>query len=252
METLKECRICNSSALKIVVALGEQYIASRFPVFGDFSTPKVSISLCVCNSCGLLQLYETVQQHELYEYEYGYRSGISHSMRQHLKEYNEEIQQHVDLNEGDTVLDIGSNDSTMLKNYSEKYTRIGIDPTGKQFSEYYDNIDLIPTYFTKEAFQSKYDVKCKVISSISMFYDLPNPVQFAKDIYDCLHDDGIWTCEQSYLKTMIERNSIDTICHEHLEYYCLKQVKHIADLAGFVIIDVKFNDCNGGSFIIYF
>jgi len=251
IEILKECRICNSSQLDIVISLGEQYIASRFPSFGDFSTPKINISLCVCKCCGLLQLYETVHQTELYEHEYGYRSGINHSMRQHLKEYNDEIQAHIELNDGDTVLDIGSNDSTMLKNYSDKYIRVGIDPTGKQFAEYYENIDLIPTYFTKEAFQSKYNTKCKVISSISMFYDLPNPVQFAKDIYECLHDDGIWTCEQSYLKTMIQRNSIDTICHEHLEYYCLKQIKHIADLAGFIIIDVKFNDCNGGSFRIY-
>ena len=85
-----------------------------------------------------------------------------------------------------------------------------------------------------------------------MFYDLPDPVQFAKDIYSVLDQDGIWTCEQSYLLTMIRTNSIDTICHEHLEYYALKQVKEIADRANFKIIDVKFNDSNGGSFRVYF
>ena len=85
-----------------------------------------------------------------------------------------------------------------------------------------------------------------------MFYDLPDPVQFAQDIYDILEEDGIWTCEQSYLLTMLRMNSIDTICHEHLEYYALKQVKYIADKVNFNIIDVKFNDCNGGSFRVYF
>jgi GDP-mannose 4,6-dehydratase len=85
-----------------------------------------------------------------------------------------------------------------------------------------------------------------------MFYDLPDPVQFAKDIYNILDDDGIWTCEQSYIITMLRRNSIDTICHEHLEYYSLTAVKHIAELANFKIIDIKFNECNGGSFRIYF
>jgi GDP-mannose 4,6-dehydratase len=91
-----------------------------------------------------------------------------------------------------------------------------------------------------------------MVSSISMFYDLPDPVKFAKDIYSILDDNGIWTCEQSYILTMLRTNSIDTICHEHLEYYALHQVKEIADRAGFKIIDVKFNDCNGGSFRVYF
>ena len=85
-----------------------------------------------------------------------------------------------------------------------------------------------------------------------MFYDLPDPLQFAKDIYDILDEDGIWTCEQSYLLTMLKTNSIDTICHEHLEYYALTQIKEIADRANFKIIDIVFNSSNGGSFRIYF
>ena len=122
------------------------------------------------------------------------------------------------------------------------------------FKFYIDNkIELIADYFTKENFISKYgEQKCKIVSSISMFYDLPDPVQFARDIYDILDDDGIWTCEQSYVLTMLEQNSFDTICHEHLEYYGLHQIKKIAEMSNFKIIDVKFNDCNGCSFRIYF
>jgi hypothetical protein len=81
-----------------------------------------------------------------------------------------------------------------------------------------------------------------------MFYDLPDPIQFARDIYDLLDDEGVWTLEQSYAATMLERNSIDTICHEHLEYYGVKQIKYIMDAAGFKIIDLSLNECNGGSF----
>ena len=252
---LTECRICGYTDFSIVISLGEQYIASRFPDYGDFSIPKIDIDLCICNNpqCNLLQLYQTVLPCEMYEHEYGYRSGLNNTMKNHLKQYKEEIENIVQLQDNDFILDIGSNDSTMLQCYSNKYNRIGIDPTGKQFKDFYGSVELIPTYFTKENFQKVYPTqKCKIISSISMFYDLPQPVQFAKDIYDCLHNDGIWTCEQSYLLTMIKRNSIDTICHEHLEYYSLKQIKLIADLANFKIIDIKFNDCNGGSFRIYF
>ena len=250
---LTNCRICKNANLQDVISLGEQYITSRFPNYGNFSTPKTPISLCICNLCGLVQLRETTNSDELYEHEYGYRSGISNTMRAHLKSYKEDICGMVELNDGDTILDIGSNDSTMLQYYSSKNRRIGVDPTGNQFQEYYGDVELLPTYFTRENVVSRFgDIKCKVVSSISMFYDLPDPVQFAKDIYSILDDDGIWTCEQSYILTMLRTNSIDTICHEHLEYYSLHPVKEIADRTGFNIIDIKFNDCNGGSFRIYF
>jgi GDP-mannose 4,6-dehydratase len=253
MDIIKNCRICSNACLEDIIPLGEQYITSRFPKYGDFSTPKTPITLCICGSCGLVQLKETTNSDELYEYEYGYRSGISNTMRTHLKSYQDEILSIVKLNPNDVIVDIGSNDSTMLQYYSNTYRRIGVDPTGKQFVQYYGDVELLPTYFTYENFTGKYgNIKCKIVSSICMFYDLPNPVQFAKDIHAVLDDDGIWTCEQSYLPTMIKTNSIDTICHEHLEYYSLHQVKDIADRSGFVIIDVKFNPSNGGSFRVYF
>ena len=246
------CRICKNN-VEDIIHLGEQYITSRFPVYGDFSTPKTSITLCLCPQCYLVQLKETTSPSELYEHEYGYRSGISNTMRQHLKSYHDEILTYVELKQDDVIVDIGSNDSTMLQYYGDKYRRIGVDPTGNQFKEYYGSVELLPTYFTHDTFTHTYgNIKCKVVSSICMFYDLPDPVQFAKDIYTILDDDGIWTCEQSYLLTMLKTNSIDTICHEHLEYYALYQVKQIADMVGFAIIDVKFNSSNGGSFRVYF
>ncbi len=185
---------------------------------------------------------ETTKSSELYEYEYGYRSGISNTMREHLHKYQQEMISLVhELKENDTVVDIGSNDSTLLQYYSDNLKRIGVDPTGNQFKKFYGKVELIPTYFTFKNFRDVYQQKVKIISSISMFYDLPDPIQFAKDIYNVLDDNGIWTCEQSYMPTMIKRKSIDTICHEHLEYYALHQVKYIADKANLKIIHLSFN-----------
>lgn len=249
----KECRICKNSEIIDVINIGNQIITSRFPLYGDFSTPTTPIVLSLCKNCSLVQLKYSTNASELYEYEYGYRSGISNTMREHLKNYKEEILSKITLDEGDVVVDIGSNDSTMLQFYDKKLKRIGVDPTGKQFKEFYGDVELIPTYFTYDNFINIYNnLKPKIISSISMFYDLPDPVQFARDIYNILDDNGIWTCEQSYIITMLRRNSIDTICHEHLEYYSLTAIKYIADLVNFKIIDIKFNECNGGSFRIYF
>lgn len=156
------------------------------------------------------------------------------------------------LNENDLIIDIGSNDSTTLQAYPKNYKLVGIDPTGIKFKKYYpEHIDLIADFFTKENAQNFFgDMKAKVITSFSMFYDLPSPLEFMSDIYNVLDDEGIWVFEQSYMPTMLEKNSYDTICHEHLEYYCLHDIYYMTEKVGFKIVDVEFNDVNGGSFSI--
>jgi len=233
-----------------VINLGNQVITSRFPKVGEPMPPSTPMTLMMCKTCGLVQLRDLVAGSEMYEHMYGYRSGISGTMRAHLREYNDEIMLLASLEDGDAVLDIGSNDATLLKMYPDTLKRHGCDPTGAQFASEYEGLFLTPTYFTKEAV-APLGLTYKVVSSISMFYDLPDPVQFARDIYSVLHEDGLWTFEQSYIKTMLERNSFDTICHEHVEYYGIRQIKHILDLAGFKIVRVSLNDCNGGSSRIF-
>ncbi len=258
--TLQNCRICKSSSLDVVVDLGHQVITSRFPDVGDTSTPRTRVRLVMCADCKLVQLKDTTHCSELYEHLYGYRSGLNEMMRRHLQDYNEELQEIAKVEDKDWVLDIGSNDATFLQYYQggrkKNIKGVGCDPTGKQFASYYEglpNVDLLVSYFTKDALVRAYgpNIKFRAISSISMFYDLPDPVQFARDVYDLLEDDGVWTLEQSYVATMLERNSIDTICHEHLEYYGVRQIKEIMDRAGFKIVKLGLNECNGGSFRIY-
>lgn len=246
------CRICGSRLLDDVIDLGDQYISSRFPTKGDYSTPQSPLVLCLCRQCGLLQLRQTTPPSELYEHGYGYQSGISNTMRSHLRSYHDELMGKVELREGDVVLDIGSNDATFLKFYPQGVVRVGIDPTGSQFSSFYTDEVLIPDYFSERIFRKRFPTeRCRIVSSIAMFYDLQDPVRFASDIEKILDDEGVWACEQSYLLSMLETNSIDTICHEHIEYYALSQIKEIADRARLKIIDVQFNGSNGGSFRVY-
>lgn len=249
------CRICNSKNLTTVISLGNQKITSIFKKYGEHNTTKsYPVNLCMCENCGLIQVEETTPQDDMYKTNnYGYLSGISNTMKNHLKEYHKEILTKINLNHGDTVIDIGSNDATFLHYYDKNIRRIGVDPTGNQFKKFYNDLELVPDYFNKKNVMTQFgDIKCKIITSICMFYDLPDPVQFAKDIYYFLDEDGIWTCEQSYLLEMLKTNSLDTICHEHLEYYALTQIIEIANRADLKIIDIKFNSSNGGSFRIYF
>ena len=250
-----ECRICDSKNLSTVISLGNQKITSIFKKYGEHDDVKsYPVNLCICENCGLIQLEETTPPDDMYKMNnYGYQSSINNTMKNHLKQYHNEILEKINLNDKDIVIDIGSNDSTFLHFYNDNIRRIGVDPTGNQFKKYYNDLELIPDYFNKQnVINHLGNIKCKVITSICMFYDLPDPVQFAKDIYNFLDDDGIWTCEQSYLLEMLKTNSLDTICHEHLEYYALTQIVEIANRSNFKIIDIKFNPSNGGSFRIYF
>jgi hypothetical protein len=156
------------------------------------------------------------------------------------------------LSSGDTVLDIGSNDGTLLKAYSVTgLRRIGIDPTGRKFASYYPpEIRLLPEFFTEAAFGTASPDRARIVTSIAMFYDLEDPVAFARQVASILRDDGLWHFEQSYMPSMLRLNSYDTICHEHLEYYSLGVVEKIMSAAGLRIVDVVMNNVNGGSFAV--
>ena len=246
--TLTNCRICKSSNLTEVVNLGNQYLASRFPYENEKNdVPVAPVILVMCENCSLVQLKHTINQPDMYEHNYGYKSGISNTMREHLRQYNLDVQSTVPISENDWVLDIGSNDGTFLKYYGH-CNKVGCDPTGKQFQSFYSDMNLIPTYFTYDNVRSVFkDQKFKIVTSIAMFYDLPDPIQFASDIYNVLEDEGIWSFEQSYALAMVEKNSLDTICHEHLEYYNIKNILDILNASNLKCIDLFFNDCNGGS-----
>jgi len=248
------CRCCRNTELITIMDLGLHPLSSRFPSSDEadpFSAPLVLMKCDDRNGdyCGLLQLGHNVSENELYLNHYGYRSGLNNTMISHLGDLVKEIESKIQLN-NDIVLDIGSNDSTLLRAYNNNnLIRVGIDPTGEQFRQYYPaNVTLLPTFFNKSVYEKQFVQKAKVVTTVSMFYDLPDPVAFAKDVKAILADDGIWVSEQSYCVTMLENNSFDTICSEHLEYYTLKQFQYIGDKVGLEIIDVSLNLCNGGSF----
>jgi hypothetical protein len=174
-------------------------------------------------------------------------------MVRHLQQKVARIRALVSLHDGDLVIDIGSNDSTLLRAYSEcGLNLVGIDPSGPKFSRYYPpHVTLIPDFFNAQLIAEHFPGRrAKVVTSIAMFYDLDRPIDFVRDIVQVLDDDGVWVFEQSYLAFMLQTRSYDTVCHEHLEYYALKQIKWLLDHAGLKIIDVEFNDANGGSFSV--
>ncbi|MDH7567898.1 MAG: class I SAM-dependent methyltransferase [Clostridiales bacterium] len=249
---ISDCRICHSSNLITVLSLGQQSLTGVFPKDPTNKITTGPLELVWCTHCGLLQLKQSYNLSEMYGDNYGYRSGLNISMVRHLTNKIKTLEKFVKLSENDLVVDIGSNDATSLKAYTVKCQKVGIDPTGIKFKEYYsEDIDLIPDFFSAELFTKKYpDLKAKIVTSIAMFYDLEDPVAFVKDVEIILSDNGIWHFEQSYMPSMIRTNAYDTICHEHLEYYSFKVVKNLLEHCGLRIIDVQMNAINGGSFAV--
>jgi len=248
---LERCRLSGSRNLIPVLHLGEQELTGVFPNPGE-RVSRGPLDLVWCPDSGLLQLGCSYNAEEMYGDNYGYRSGLNGSMVRHLTQKIGFLEKLADLKPGETVLDIGSNDATSLKAYTTPgLKRIGIDPTGAKFQQYYpDDIALVPDFFSAANFRSVSRQQAQIVTSIAMFYDLDDPVAFARDIASVLAPDGLWHFEQSYMPAMLRTVSYDTICHEHLEYYSLGVVKKIVEAADLKLIDVQMNGVNGGSFAV--
>jgi hypothetical protein len=249
---ISRCRISGSPNLITVLSLGEQYLTGVFPKSPLEQITKGPLDLVWCPDSGLLQMKQSYSLDEMYGDNYGYRSGLNSSMVRHLQQKIRTLEHMVNPAVEDLVIDIGSNDATSLRAYTGKFRKVGIDPTGHKFKEYYpDDITLIPEFFSAASFKANFpNDKAKIITAIAMFYDLESPMTFLNDIEAVLANEGVWHFEQSYMPSMLRTNSYDTICHEHLEFYSFKVVKNMLESCGLRVIDVQMNAINGGSFAV--
>jgi NDP-4-keto-2,6-dideoxyhexose 3-C-methyltransferase len=244
----KDCRLCHSRHLDKVLSLGNQYVSDF--VASDGSSPQVPLELVRCQNCGLVQLKDTFSRASLYHH-YWYKSGISSTMREALADLAKKTAQVANAQSGDIVVDIGCNDGTLLRSYPIDGLRlVGFEPAENLVGEARRGTDWIfNDFFTAEAFKKKFgDRKANVVTSIAMFYDLEDPNHFVSDASAILDSNGVWTVQQNYLGSMLERNGFDNIGHEHLEYYSLTTMQELMKRHDLEVFDVETNDVNGGSF----
>jgi hypothetical protein len=249
---LTECRLCGSDALLSVLDLGDHALTGVFPESRDAEVTKGPLELFWCRNCTLLQLAVSYDPNEMYGDNYGYRSGLNRSMVEHLSRKARGLETLVDLRRRDTVLDIGSNDGTLLGSYATRDLRlVGIDPAADRFAEFYpEGATRVADFFTPDRFLQVSGDRARIITSVAMFYDLEDPAAFARGVGSCLAADGVWHFEQSYMPSMLRFNAYDTVCHEHIEYYSLANVQRVLDESDLKLVDVRFNRVNGGSFAV--
>ena len=253
----KECRVCKSPALTTVIDLQPQFLQGSF-VKPDMPVPplrKLPTQLVRCDvsakdgACGLLQLAHSIPAEILYA-NYWYRSGTNQTMRDHLKSIVDAALA-IAGRQPKRAMDIGCNDGTLLNFYPSSVERWGFDPSDIA-QEVKPPINVVGTVFPSSQGRARIgDAKFDIITSIAMFYDLEDPIEFASNIKSYLSDTGIWIVEMSYMPLMLKMNSFDTICHEHLEYYSLEVMQHIARAAGLRMFKADLNFINGGSLRCY-
>jgi SAM-dependent methyltransferase len=242
----KTCRVCGQE-LKVILDLGN-IVPSGF-VDHDNSQgddAKAPLILAECVACKLVQLKHTVDLDLMYR-QYWYASSLNKSMVSSLSDIVVDIEKRLLLEPGDIVLDIGCNDGTLLGMYPDYLHRIGFDPA--ENLNIPDYVKLVNDYFSYDRWSYTFQPTsfAKVITAIAMFYDLPDPHGFVEDVADVLADTGLFVIQFTDLLSMYKACAFDNICHEHLEYYKLADVKFLLEAHGLEIIDVSYNTVNGGS-----
>ena len=251
---IKKCRSCGGKNLKFLFSLGKMSFTGKFAhnYFNSIAGDK--LTLVICEKCKLVQLDRNFNPKFLYSKDYGYRTGINKTMTNHVKDVVREAISKAKPKNKDYILDIASNDGTLLKTYGiSDINYVGIDPTIKRFKKFYPKKFINKSnFFTKKNYLkvSKKN-KAKCITSIAVFYDIIKPNSFVSDIKNILKKDGIWVMEQSYLPILIKNNGYDSICHEHLTYFTLKQIDYLCKKNNLRIIKTSLNKMYGGSIRVF-
>ena len=246
---IKFCRSCKSSKFLKLFSLGQMSFTGKFSKFFFNNIPVANLNLLMCKSCKLVQLDRNFNQKYLYGKDYGYRTGINNTMTNHMNKIVKECSDLAKLKTNDCVLDIASNDGTLLNFYKKNIITVGVDPLVHKYRKFYKKINYkISNFFQiKDIKKLKLKKKFKIITALSMFYDLKSPNSFIKEVKDILDKKGVFILEHADLLSIIKNNIFDTICHEHIEYYSSKVIIEMMNHNRLKVFDHEFNDINGGS-----
>lgn len=257
IKKVKKCLLCKNKKLTPLFKLGNLFVSNFVDKKNINKGIKSPLNLIFCKKCTLIQLSHIAPQEIMYRRFYWYKSGVTKTMRDGLKELYLDCKKNVNLEKKDTILDIGANDGTFLKYFNaNQYQTIGCEPAKNLIKELKKNCSyIISNFWSKKNLNKlirlKKIGKPKLITAIGMFYDLEDPNKFIRDAADCLHEKGIFVAQLMSLKAMIEKNDLGNICHEHIEFYSFKSLKYLFESNGLEIFKISKNEINGGSYRFY-
>lgn len=253
---VKKCRICHSKDLTDVIDLGSQPIPNGFLKKEQLKIKEKKYPLAVsfCNTCSLMQLKYLVKPSIMFK-NYLYIPSSSKTRIEHFKSLAEEVKEKAMLNEESLVIDIGSNDGSLLLCFKNLGTRVlGVDPAENLVKvALLSGIETVNGYFNSKLAKSvatKYG-KAKAILATNVIAHIPDVLEVLDGANRLMEDEGIFVMQFPYLLDLLEKNLFDTIYHEHLSYFSVKSLLFLAERSNLEIFDIKRNSLDGGAIRVY-
>ncbi len=252
---VNRCQSCKSNNLRSILFLGYLPPVNALVEIGSFpkEQPAYPAELLICPKCHLAQLGLIVNPAILFPTSYPYTSGTTKILRDNFSELYNEVQNLYPLEKSDLVVDIGSNDGTLLANFQSKHRIVGIEPTGAGKLAKKKNIPIETAFFTKKIAQKlckKYG-RAKLITCTNCFAHMDDINQIVDGVKSWLAPDGIFVTESHYLASLVDTIQYDTIYHEHLRYYSVTSLRDLFERHGMKILQVKKIPTHGGSIRVY-
>jgi ADP-heptose:LPS heptosyltransferase/lipopolysaccharide biosynthesis glycosyltransferase/SAM-dependent methyltransferase len=254
---ITKCRVCGSSDLYEYVNLGMMPLVNQLESTKSeaLSLPRFPLEVLFCGKCGLSQL-SCVVSPELMFKDYPYRSSISKTFVKHCDDLASYYCDTFNLKSKDYVMDIASNDGTLLESFKKKKVQvIGIEPASNLAKIANENkIQTINNFWVSDVADivlNKFG-KMKLIFATNVFAHVDNVIDFLANAKKCLAEDGRIILEFPYLMNLIRNNIFDTIYHEHLSYFSVEPLMKLAEKCGLIISDIIEDKIHGGSIRIEF
>ncbi|MDP3973603.1 MAG: class I SAM-dependent methyltransferase [Candidatus Daviesbacteria bacterium] len=253
---ISSCQICNSKKLHLILDLGHQSPCVAMLTDEQLDKPEITYPLRMvwCEDCTGVQIDYCVAGKEIYYPDYPYRSGITKELVDYQKQISKSIIKKFKLNSNDLIVDVGSNDGTLLQGFKEEGIKtLGVEPTNIAKIANKSGINTFQAFFgikTAKKIQEKYG-KASLIITTNTFAHMQTLGEFIMGAYNLLKDDGIFISETHYLLDVIAGGQFDTIYHEHLRTYSLKALITLFNQYDFTIVEVERGSRYGGNIRIY-
>lgn len=251
-----ECQICSRKNLETILTLGHQPIVQEYLTSQKINEPEITypLNLCRCPRCNLLQLDYIVDPQKVFPLEYPYRTGLTNMLIRNFRELADVLEKKYSFASKDLIVDIGSNDGTLLEGFKEKGMRVlGIEPTNAAKVANKNGIPTIQSFFNKQIVNKiikKYG-RARFITATNVFAHINNVPELMRNIKSLLDKDGVFVSESQYLMDIIKKLEFDTVYHEHLRVYSLKPLEYLFSSNGCSLVDAERISAAGGSIRVY-
>ena len=253
---IEHCQVCGSADLELVIDLGHQPLCDSLLSAEQLNQPEQSFPLRLyrCLQCSLAQIDYAVDGSTVYHREYPYKSGVTKELVEYQGESSKTTINDFSIEPNSLVVDIGSNDGTLLKGFKAQGMRVlGVEPTNIAKLANEDGIETIQEFFVEKLAHEivQEHGQASVVSSTNMFAHMTALGEVTRGIRTLLKDGGIFVCEIHYLLEIIRGGQYDTIYHEHLRSYSLKSLITLLEMYDFTVVDARQVNRYGGSLRIY-